>query len=172
MRHRRLAALLIGNLALPAFGDEGMWTFHDFPRAVLQQRYGMDMTSAWLDRVRMSTVRLSGCTGSFVSPEGLILTNHHCAAACLDENSTSQRSLTRDGFLARTRDRAGGGFKGVPSRHPPVCVAATRATMRKRTFISSTTCNAPSKAVKGVRPRSVCLSGNSPETTSSSEVRV
>src|SRR3569833_3026711 len=55
--------------------------------------------------MRTATVRLSGCTASFVSPEVLILTNHHCAAACLDENSTSEKNLTRDGFLARTRDK-------------------------------------------------------------------
>ncbi len=102
---RRLAGLLIVLLALPAFGDEGMWTFHDFPQALVKQRYGVDISQAWLDRVRTSTVRLSGCTASFVSPEGLILTNHHCADTCLDENSTNTRNLVKDGFLARTRDQ-------------------------------------------------------------------
>ena len=45
-----------------------MWTFHDFPRALVKQKYGADITPAWLDRVRTSTVRLSNCTASFVSP--------------------------------------------------------------------------------------------------------
>jgi hypothetical protein len=102
---RRLAGLLIVLLALPAFGDEGMWTFHDFPQALVKQRYGVDISQAWLDRVRASTVRLSGCTASFVSPEGLILTNHHCADTCLDENSTNTKNLVKEGFLARTRDK-------------------------------------------------------------------
>jgi Peptidase S46 len=102
---RRLAGLLIVLLALPAFADEGMWTFHDFPQALVKQRYGVDISQAWLDRVRISTVRLSGCTASFVSPEGLILTNHHCADTCLDENSTNTKNLVKDGFLARTRDK-------------------------------------------------------------------
>jgi Peptidase S46 len=92
-------------LALPAFGDEGMWTFHDFPQALVKQRYGVDISQGWLDRVRTSTVRLSNCTASFVSAEGLILTNHHCADACLDENSTDTRNLVKDGFLARTREK-------------------------------------------------------------------
>ena len=102
---KRLLAFLMLLTAIPAFSDEGMWTYHDFPQALVKQRYGTDVTSAWLDRVRTSTVRLSGCTASFVSPDGLILTNHHCAAACLDENSTSEKNLVKDGFLARTRER-------------------------------------------------------------------
>jgi Peptidase S46 len=102
---RRLAGLLLVLLALPAFGDEGMWTFHDFPQALVKQRYGVDISQGWLDRVRTSTVRLSNCTASFVSQEGLILTNHHCADACLDENSTESKNLVKDGFLARTREK-------------------------------------------------------------------
>ena len=94
-------ALLCG----PACADEGMWTYHDFPAALVKQRYGADISTAWLDRVRTATVRLSGCTASFVSPDGLILTNHHCAAGCLDENSTSGQNLIRDGFLAPTREK-------------------------------------------------------------------
>ncbi len=105
MAPQRMIALLIGILSFPAFADEGMWTFHDFPQSLVKQRYGTDISSAWLDRVRTSTVRLAGCTASFVSPQGLILTNHHCAAACLDQNSTAQKNLLKDGFLARTRDQ-------------------------------------------------------------------
>jgi hypothetical protein len=105
MTTRKLAALLILLLALPAFGDEGMWTLHDFPQALVKQRYGVDITQAWLDRARTATVRLSGCTASFVSPEGLILTNHHCADSCLDENSTNTKNLVKDGYLARARDK-------------------------------------------------------------------
>jgi hypothetical protein len=105
MKPRRVIAFLLLLLSLPAFGDEGMWTFHDFPQALVKQRYGVDITQGWLDRVRASTVRLSSCTASFVSPEGLILTNHHCADSCLDENSTNTRNLVKDGFLARARDQ-------------------------------------------------------------------
>jgi hypothetical protein len=105
MKIKILPAVLLLLVSLPALGDEGMWTFHDFPKALLKQEFGTDITSSWLDRVRTATVRLSGCTASFVSGQGLILTNHHCAASCLDENSTDQQNLVRDGFLARSRDR-------------------------------------------------------------------
>jgi V8-like Glu-specific endopeptidase len=105
MRTYKLPLLIAALSAIPAFADEGMWTYHDFPQALVKKQYGADITPAWLDKVRTATVRLSGCTASFVSPEGLILTNHHCAAACLDENSTSEKNLSRDGFLARTRDK-------------------------------------------------------------------
>ncbi len=101
---RTLPAALFALLLAPlAFGDGGMWTFHDFPSALLQREHGVSIDQAWLDHVRTATVRLSNCTASFVSAEGLILTNHHCAEACLDENSTPQRNLVRDGFLARSR---------------------------------------------------------------------
>jgi Peptidase S46 len=102
---RRLSLAIVSTLliSLPAFADPGMWTFHDFPRELVQREYGADITPAWLDRVRTATLRLSNCTASFVSASGLILTNHHCAEACLDEHSTAKQNLVRDGFLARTR---------------------------------------------------------------------
>lgn len=87
-----------------AVADEGMWTFDNFPSALVEERYGVKIDQAWLDRVRLGTVRLSGCTASFVSPEGLILTNHHCVASCLAQNSTRESSLLDTGFIARGRD--------------------------------------------------------------------
>ena len=103
MRRHPLLALASLIACAPAFGDAGMWTFHDFPAALVKREYGADINGAWLDRVRTATIRLANCTASFVSPDGLILTNHHCAEACLDDNSSAQRNLVRDGFLARTR---------------------------------------------------------------------
>ncbi len=73
-----LAALLVAPTLQTARADEGMWTFDNFPAAKVKQLYGVDITPAWLDSVRLATVRLSNCTASFVSPDGLILTNHHC----------------------------------------------------------------------------------------------
>jgi hypothetical protein len=105
MRRFFLPALLALLAAPPVFSDAGMWTFHDFPRELLKREHGADIDSAWLDRVRTSTIRLSNCTASFISPEGLILTNHHCSEACLDEHSTSEQNLVRAGFLARARDK-------------------------------------------------------------------
>ncbi|MEO6081467.1 MAG: S46 family peptidase [Steroidobacteraceae bacterium] len=105
-----LALLLLFTFAVTmvtptmSLADEGMWTFDHFPAAQLREKYGANITPAWLDRVRGATVRLSNCTASFVSPEGLILTNHHCAAACLAQISKEGQDRLRDGYVAGTRD--------------------------------------------------------------------
>ena len=89
----------------PAYADEGMWTFDNFPSATVAQKYGVRIDGAWLDHVRQSIVRLSNCTASYVSPDGLILTNHHCAEECLNDNSTPEHSLIETGFLAATHEQ-------------------------------------------------------------------
>ena len=104
MRRHVLFAVFAFLIASHAFADGGMWTFQEFPHGLLKSEHGADVSSAWLERVRTATIRLSNCTASFVSAQGLILTNHHCAEACLDENSSAQRNLLSEGFLARTRD--------------------------------------------------------------------
>jgi hypothetical protein len=90
-------------VALPALADEGMWTFDNFPSGAVKQTYGADLTPAWLDHVRLSTLRLTNCTAAFVSPEGLILTNHHCVESCLGELSSKDKSLLDRGFIALDR---------------------------------------------------------------------
>ncbi len=97
------AALVAAPAMQPACADEGMWTFDNFPAAKVKQLYGVDITPAWLDGVRAATVRISGCTGSFVSPQGLILTNHHCVSACLAQQSTPANDRRRDGYTALSR---------------------------------------------------------------------
>ena len=89
--------------ALPAVADEGMWTFDNFPSASVREHYGANITPAWLDHVRLSTIRLTNCTASFVSPHGLMLTNHHCVESCLAELSSKDRSLVELGFIAVER---------------------------------------------------------------------
>ncbi len=90
----RIILLIVGLAAfLPALADEGMWTFDNFPASKVEQTYGTHVTAEWLDHVRLSTIRLSNCTASFVSPEGLILTNHHCVESCLAELSSKDNSL-------------------------------------------------------------------------------
>jgi hypothetical protein len=89
--------------ALPAVADEGMWTFDNFPTASVREHYGANLTPAWLDHVRLSTIRLTNCTASFVSPQGLMLTNHHCVESCLAELSSKDRSLVELGFIAVER---------------------------------------------------------------------
>ena len=85
------------------FGDEGMWTFDNPPLQQLQKRYGFTPTQAWLDHVRLSSVRFNdGGSGSFVSPHGLVLTNHHVALGQLEKVSSPQKDYVKDGFYART----------------------------------------------------------------------
>lgn len=97
-----IAALAV--TAAPAVAEEGMWTFDGFPSQQLRSQYGWAPDQAWLDHVRQSAVRLTGgCSASFVSAEGLILTNHHCVASCLFDNSTAEADLLDRGFVAAAR---------------------------------------------------------------------
>ena len=98
-------ALVLLMLSGAAFADEGMWTFDNFPKQLVKEKLGVDISDAWLDHVRLSTVRTSVCTGSFISPDGLILTNHHCASECLSQLSTPQKDLLADGYLAPSRNQ-------------------------------------------------------------------
>jgi hypothetical protein len=99
-------ATLAALVALPAAADEGMWTFDNPPAAAIEQKYGVKLDSDWLARVRESTVRLeTGCTGSFISGDGLILTNHHCAEDCIAQNSSEGNDLVANGFLAAGREK-------------------------------------------------------------------
>lgn len=86
-----------------AVADEGMWTFDNPPTKLLQERYHFTPTREWLDHVRLSSVRLNdGGSGSFVSPHGLLLTNHHVARGQLQKNSTAEKDFIKDGFYAAT----------------------------------------------------------------------
>jgi V8-like Glu-specific endopeptidase len=91
-------------LSAAAAADEGMWTIDNFPRQTVMQKYSVQVGDDWLQRLQRSVVRLeTGCTGSFVSPDGLVLTNHHCAQSCLAENSTAARDLVANGYVAPDR---------------------------------------------------------------------
>jgi len=85
--------------------DEGMWTVDNFPSADVRAKYDVEVEQAWLDRVRLSTTRIEGgCSGSFVSPEGLVLTNHHCVRRCINDMSSAENDVQENGFTAGTRD--------------------------------------------------------------------
>lgn len=87
-----------------ARADEGMWLLNAPPRDLLKEKYGFDMTDAWLQRAQLANIRFnSGGSGSFVSPDGLIVTNHHIGADSLAKLSPPDRDYLRDGFLARKR---------------------------------------------------------------------
>lgn len=102
--HTSLAVLLLLPFALRA--DEGMWTYEHFPKQLVQQRYGFTPTDAWLDHIRLSSVRFNnGGSGSFVSPEGLVMTNHHVGSDCIHDLSTADHDYISAGFYAAARDQ-------------------------------------------------------------------
>jgi Peptidase S46 len=94
---------LIGLGVSRSSADEGMWTFDNPPLKQLKEHYGFTPTQAWLAHLRLSAVRFNdGGSGSFVSPTGLVLTNHHVASGQLQKISTPQKDYLKDGFYART----------------------------------------------------------------------
>ena len=83
-----------------------MYLFNDLPGKVLQDRYGFEATEAWANHLRLSSVRFnSGGSGSFISSNGLVLTNHHVASDTLHKLSTPERNLIDDGYLAKSMDQ-------------------------------------------------------------------
>jgi hypothetical protein len=81
-----------------------MWTFDNPPVKQLKDKYNFTPTQQWLDHIRLSSVRFNdGGSGSFVSPNGLVITNHHVALGQLQKASTAQKNYVRDGFYAKTQ---------------------------------------------------------------------
>ena len=102
MKSRKLCLLAwILTAALPAAADEGMWLFNKPPLEQLKSRYNFEPTPQWLEHLQKSSVRFnSGGSGSFVSPDGLVMTNHHVAADCLHKMSTQTQDYLKTGFMA------------------------------------------------------------------------
>ena len=96
--------ILITLASVPAVADEGMWTLDNFPSEAVAEKYDVTIDASWLRTVQLATTRLEGgCTGSFVSPDGLVLTNNHCVWSCIAEHSDQSRNLSDEGFLAATQ---------------------------------------------------------------------
>ena len=86
------------------YADEGMWLFNQPPRQILHDRYQFDITDQWLDHLQKSSIRFnSGGSGSFVSEDGLVITNHHVGADALQKLSTSDKNYVKLGFYATTQ---------------------------------------------------------------------
>ena len=100
-----VAGFLMACLALTQSmqAEEGMWTFDNFPSKTVGTKYGFTPSQAWLDHVRAASLRIAGgCSASFISSEGLVMTNHHCVVECVEELSTPQQNFVDTGFAAKT----------------------------------------------------------------------
>ena len=135
----RRSILLIAAAALPlgaARADEGMWTFDAFPSAKMRVDYGWAPDQAWLDRVRLANVRLTGgCSSSFVSGSGLIFTNQHCVASCLEDLSTGGNDILAGGFTASTRSDE----RQCPGQQAEVVTAIADVTPQVKSAIGAAT---------------------------------
>jgi hypothetical protein len=109
MRFRKfLCAVIVALFSLQALPisamDEGMWPFNNIPRAEIKKKYGFDVTDEWLMKAQTASVRFNnGGSGSFVSPNGLVLTNYHIVEDFVGELSTAQKDYAKEGFVARTQ---------------------------------------------------------------------
>ena len=97
-----LISFIISNLAM---ADEGMWLFNAFPGDKVKAKYGFAPSQEWLDHVRLSSARAPNGSSSFVSPDGLIFTNHHIAQGCIHDLSTRDKDYMKNGFYAPARDQ-------------------------------------------------------------------
>ena len=96
------AVLLSIGFTVPACAEEGMWTLDNPPLKAMRRDIGWAPNAQWLDKAMRSSARFAGgCSGSFVSKNGLVLTNHHCVATCVEQLSSKEQDYLKAGFLAR-----------------------------------------------------------------------
>ncbi len=102
-----LCALFIALLTLQTIPtaalDEGMWTLNNVPRDDIKRKYGFDISDEWLRQVQLASVRFPSGSGSFVSPNGLVLTNYHIVEDFVGELSTASKDYAKEGFVANTQ---------------------------------------------------------------------
>jgi Peptidase S46 len=139
-----------------------MWTFENPPLDYWKREYGFSPTAAWLDRARLSSVRFGEyCSASFVSPEGLVMTNHHCARECVEQVAKSGEDLVVHGFAAKTRDEE----RLCPDLYLDQLVGIEDVTDRVRSASSgaasaSATADAIERATQDIESQCATRSGN------------
>ncbi len=100
---RFFALFVVLSFISPIFADEGMWTFDNPPFKQWKERYNFEPTQAWLDNVRLASPKVNNASAGFVSPNGLIVTNHHVASAFIERLSSKERDLLKTGFTAKSQ---------------------------------------------------------------------
>jgi S1-C subfamily serine protease len=96
--------LLIVGITTSALADEGMWLFNAPPLKQLREKYQFEPSPQWLEHLQKASVRFnSGGSGSFLSPNGLVITNHHVGADTLQKMGSAEHNYLRDGFYAKTQ---------------------------------------------------------------------
>ena len=128
-------ALAVGSAAM---ADEGMWTFDNFPSAKVKQLYGFAPDQKWLDRVRKASVRLDGgCSGSVVSKDGLVLTNHHCVVRLHERPVEPGQRLCQNGFFTPAR------------KDEKICPGAEASILQSMSDVTQRVKDATAKAAAG-----------------------
>ena len=105
---KRVALAIVGALvaSASAFAAEGMWTPDNLPKQELQTKYKFSPDTHWVEHVQHAALRLAGgCSGSFISPTGLVLTNHHCVNSCVQQLSTADKDFIKTGFYAKEENQ-------------------------------------------------------------------
>src|SRR5437879_4293290 len=99
----RLAFAMLVATTIPVLADEGMWLFNNPPLKQFKEKYQFEPTAQWLEHLQKASVRFnSGGSGSFISPNGLCITNHHVGADALQKASSEQHNYLKEGFYAKT----------------------------------------------------------------------
>src|SRR6188768_1443470 len=144
---RQLITLFLAVLtaAQPGRADEGMWLLNRFPKEELKKKYGVAITDDFLQHLQMSSVRFnSGGSGSFVSPNGLLFTNHHVGAECIYKVSTKEHDYMKDGFQAKTA----GDEKACPDLEVNVLLRIESVTAKVNEGVTAATAPADANRIR------------------------
>ena len=147
VRPCRLSALLVAFLLISsaAIGraDDGIWLFNAFPKEQVAGKYGVQVTVAFLDHLRLASVRV-GASGSFVSSKGLLFTNHHVASECIQRLSSAEHDYMADGFYAVRVDQE----RKCPDLEATVLLSIEDVTAKVNTGVAAGTATAEANRIR------------------------